>query len=108
VSDLLADDFELVQPTLLDAGVYRGAPGLRRWYAAMADAWREMRWELEEMIEADEFVVVVVRFASRGAHTDIEQATRRYQTIRVRAGRVAFATGYATLEQAREAVGLEP
>ena len=105
--ELLADDFELVEPSLLDAGSYRGRGGLRRWFDRMDDAWSDMRWEPEEFIDAGEFVVVPVRFHSTGRSTGLEQVTRlRFHTIRVVHGRISLATGYGQRAKALEAVGL--
>jgi ketosteroid isomerase-like protein len=105
--ELLADDFELVEPSLLDAGSYRGREGLRRWLERMDEAWSKMRWEPEEFIEAGEFVVVPVRFHCTARHTGLEQVTRlRFHTIRVVHGRISLATGYGRRARALKAVGL--
>jgi ketosteroid isomerase-like protein len=104
---LLADDFELVEPSLPDADPYRGAEGLRLWYERMTDAWSDMRWEVDEFIDAGEFVLVPVRFHSRGRHTGLEQVSAlRFHTIRVEHGRVALATGYGNRAKALAVVGL--
>ena len=101
--ELLHPEFELRQPSLPDGGVYVGADGLRRWLSHIDDAWSEARWEPQDYTEAGNSVVVTVRFVARGTHTGIEQAAQRFQVIRVRDGRIAFATGYPRLEQALEA-----
>jgi hypothetical protein len=104
-ADLLADDFQLVEPSLPDAGVHHGLGDMRRWYGAMQDAWTELHWEPEEFIEVGDWVVTRVRFSSRGSHTAIRQGALRFQTMRVEDGRLAFATGYGDLAKAMEAVG---
>jgi ketosteroid isomerase-like protein len=104
---LLAPDFELIEPSLPDAGAYRGEPGLRKWLERIDDAWSERRWQVEEFTDWGDWVLVTVRFVATGAHSGLEQASRkRFQTIRVRDGRIALATGYGQLAKARAAVGL--
>jgi ketosteroid isomerase-like protein len=105
-AQLLAEDFELVEPSLPDAGVHRGFAGMRRWLERMEDAWSEMHWAPEELIDAEDWVVARVRFTSRGKHTELQQVVLRFQTMRVEDGRIAFATGYGKLARAMAAVGL--
>jgi ketosteroid isomerase-like protein len=103
--ELLAADFELIEPSLLDADDYRGAAGLCKWLERIDEAWSDRRWDAEEFIEAGEYVVVRVRFVSTGAYSGLEQVSHlRFQTIRVRHGRIALATGYPSLERALEAI----
>jgi ketosteroid isomerase-like protein len=103
-ADLLADDFELVEPSLLDAGVHHGLTGMRTWLERMEEAWSEMRWEPEELIDAGDWVVARVRFSCSATHSGLQQVVQRFQTMRVEAGRITFATGYGTLAKALSAV----
>jgi ketosteroid isomerase-like protein len=80
---------------------------MRRWFTRMQEAWTVMRWEPEELIDAGDWVIARVRFSSTAAHSGIEYDVERFQTMRVEDGRIAFATGYGTLEKARTAVGLD-
>jgi ketosteroid isomerase-like protein len=105
-SELLAHDFELLEPSLPDGGAYRGAAGLRTWIERLDEAWSEARWEPQDFIEAGDWVIVPVRFVSKGTHTAIEQVAHRFQLIRVEDGRIAFATGFGTLAKALEAAGV--
>jgi SnoaL-like protein len=105
IGELLADEFELIEPSLLDAGVHRGLEGMVGWLGAMEEAWREMHWEPVELRDEGDWVVARVTFSSVGAQTGIRQEMQRFQTVRVAAGRVAFATGYASLDQALLAIG---
>ena len=107
LSELLARDFELIEPSLPDGGAYLGPAGLRRWLERLDEAWSETRWDPQKFIDAGEYVVVPVRFVSRGAQTGIEQVSLlRFQTIRVEHDRITLATGYGKLANALEAVGL--
>jgi ketosteroid isomerase-like protein len=105
-SELLAPEFELVQPLLPDGGSYHGLSGFQRWAQGLVDAWEEIRWEPEQFLDGGEFVVVPIRIVTRGVHTSIEQVAHRFQVIRVSGTRIAFATGYEQLEPALAAAGL--
>ena len=75
------------------------------WLQAMEEAWSEIHWEPEELRDEGDWVVARVTFTSVGAQTGIRQAMLRFQTVRVQDGRVAFATGYASLDKALMAIG---
>lgn len=103
---MLGAGFELIEPSLLDAGAYRGEAGLRKWLERIDEAWSERRWDVEDLIAAGEYVVVRVRFVATGAYSGLEQVSHpRFQTIQVRQGRITLATGYSSLEKALEAIG---
>jgi ketosteroid isomerase-like protein len=103
---VVAPNIEIAQPDLPDGGDYRGVAGWRRWNDALEEAWGEMRWEPHEFIDADDAVVVAVRFVGTGSHTSIEHSVERFQVLRVRDGRIVFTTGYGRRDQALAAVGL--
>jgi ketosteroid isomerase-like protein len=104
--ELLAPDIEVAQPHLPDGGIYRGIAGWRRWNDELDAAWSVMRWEPQEFIDAEDAVVVAVRFVGKGSHTAIEQAVDRFQVLRVRDGRLVFTTGFTRRSEAMEAAGL--
>jgi ketosteroid isomerase-like protein len=78
---LVAPSIEVAQPDLPDGGDYRGIAGWRRWNDALEDAWGEMRWEPHEFIDADDAVVVAVRFIGTGSHTSIEHSVERFHGL---------------------------
>ena len=69
--ELVAPNIEVAQPDLPDGGDYRGISGWQRWNDALEEAWRELRWEPHEFIDADDSVLVAVRFVGTGSHTSI-------------------------------------
>ena len=103
---LVAPSIVVAQPDLPDGGAYRGIDGWRRWNDALEAAWSEMRWEPREFIEAEDAVLVTVRFVGKGSHTSIEQAVDRFQVLRVRDGRIVFTTGYGSRVRALREIGL--
>ena len=104
--ELVAPNIEVAQPDLPDGGRYQGAAGWQRWNDALEEAWREMRWEPHEFIDAEDAVVVAVRFVGTGSHTSIVHSVERFQVMRVRDARIVFTTGYGRRAQALESVGL--
>jgi len=46
-------------PGLINAGTYHGYEGFREWLQEWDDAWDEINYELGEIIELDEDIVVV-------------------------------------------------
>jgi ketosteroid isomerase-like protein len=60
-------------PGMLNAGIYYGYDGFRKWINHWEEAWDEVNYELLEMIEVgDAFVVVPVHIAGRGAGSGVE------------------------------------
>ena len=78
-SDLLAEDVEWVNPhNALERGTRRGIGGFNQGIARVADAWVDVRFETERVIDCGEDVVAlgVVRGQSRGTGIDLERPRR--------------------------------
>jgi ketosteroid isomerase-like protein len=91
-------------------GPYRGHDGVRQWFRAVNDPDMGLDiqfFELEEVIGVDdERVVTIQRATGRGRASGLEVDQRWGSIIGVRDGKIAFASGYPTPEQAVEAAGL--
>jgi ketosteroid isomerase-like protein len=88
-------------------GPYHGHEGLRRWWDDIAEAFEEIHYEIEKLIEVDNERVlsvqrVVARFRLTGIEVDIPWAS----VIWVRNGKIARAVGYASQRRAFKAAGL--
>jgi ketosteroid isomerase-like protein len=60
-------------PGLINAGTYYGYDGFQEWIRQWDEAWDEINYELGEIVEVDENVLVVpVRTVGRGAGSGIE------------------------------------
>jgi ketosteroid isomerase-like protein len=60
-------------PGLINTGTYRGYEGLREWLRQWEEAWDEESYELGEIIEVDDSILVVpVRVGGRGAGSGVE------------------------------------
>jgi ketosteroid isomerase-like protein len=88
-------------------GPYHGHEGLRRWWQDVAEAFDEIRFEVERLIDVDdERVLSVQRVVGRFRHTGIPIDTPWASLFWVRDGRIARAVGYASPKRALKAAGL--
>jgi ketosteroid isomerase-like protein len=87
-------------------GEYRGHAGVRRWLADWDAAWAEWSFELEELIDAGEHVVAVVRMRTKGLGSGVELDRQDAVVYRCRNDKILRVDYYNNKEQALEAVGL--
>jgi ketosteroid isomerase-like protein len=88
-------------------GPYHGHEGLRRWWEDVAEAFDEIRFELEELIDVDdERVLSVQRIVGRFRRTGIPTDTPWASLIWVKDGKITRAVGYASRGRALKAAGL--
>ena len=89
-------------------GVYRGREQAREMFESFLEAWEELRWEPQEMIEVDEARVVVVnRVRMRGRGSGVEVDATGAQLWTITGGKVRSLTIYQSKADALEAVGLQ-
>jgi ketosteroid isomerase-like protein len=88
-------------------GPYHGHEGLRRWWVDVSDAFEEIRFEVEKLIDVDdERVLSVQRIVGRFRRTGIAIDAPWASLIWVRDGKVTRAVGYASQRRALKAAGL--
>jgi ketosteroid isomerase-like protein len=59
IRELMASDAEIYgAPGIVNSGTYEGFEGYRRWVREWEEAWDEIGYELGEIIEVDESVLV--------------------------------------------------
>jgi ketosteroid isomerase-like protein len=86
---------------------YRGHEGAHRWFADMAELWRDWRNEVEELVEvAPRTVAARVRFFATGRDSGAPVEARLGLVCVLRDGKVAQSTTYASGDEALEAAGL--
>jgi ketosteroid isomerase-like protein len=110
VEDRLHPDFETTTPSSLavEPDTYRGPEGVRRWMDAWGDTMDEIRFEVDELVDAGDRVVAVCRLVARSRTTRLEFEQDVAMVWTLRDGRAARLDPYATREEALRAVGLEP
>jgi ketosteroid isomerase-like protein len=110
IADQISPDFETTTPPSLsvEPDTYRGPEGVRRWFDAWEGTMDEVRFDVDELVDAGDRVIAVSRMVARSHTTgiEVEQAVAMVWTIRD--GRAVRLDPYATREEAVRAVGLEP
>jgi ketosteroid isomerase-like protein len=60
-------------PGIINSGTYHGFEGFRQWVGQWEEAWEEISYDLGEIVEVSESVLVVpVHIVGRGASSGIE------------------------------------
>jgi ketosteroid isomerase-like protein len=90
-------------PGIVNSGTYRGYDGFRQWVQQWEEAWEEINYELGEMIDVgDSIVVVPVHVVGRGAGSGVEIDSVFGWLYEFRDGRAVRFHVYATVERAVE------
>ena len=102
-------DFESTTPPQLAAepDTYRGAEGVRRYFASFYDAMDRVEFEPEQLIPVGERVVVPMTLRARGRTTGIETEQRLVLIWELRDRKAIRVTVFATLEEALAAAGAD-
>jgi ketosteroid isomerase-like protein len=110
IAEQIDPDFETTTPASLsvEPDTYRGPEGVRRWFDAWEGTMDEVRFDVDELVDAGDRVVAVSRMVARSHTTglELEQAVVRVWTLRD--GRAVRLDPYATRAEALRAAGLEP
>jgi ketosteroid isomerase-like protein len=101
-----ASRMEAVVPDM--GGVYRGHGGVRTFWRRWLSAWKDLRFEIQEVRDAGDEVVLLIRNQRQwGRHSGIATEVAPYGYVfTVRDGRVVRSCIYPDQESALEAAGL--
>jgi ketosteroid isomerase-like protein len=106
-AEIATSDFEYVEPSEWPgAQVHRGLHEYRRVLEGVFEALGEMTAEIEEAFDADDHVVVFVRWRARGSSSGAELQMRPGQVFTLREGKIAKQEIYFDRARALEAAGL--
>ena len=100
------DTTRLASEGITGSGTYRGHEGVRRFFREWNEAWEDSRFDLEELIEADQQVVSVVTRRGRGRASGVEVEAPGAVVWTIRSGKIVRVVLFATRAEALEAVGL--
>jgi ketosteroid isomerase-like protein len=101
------DDVELVVPDgWLTGGIYRGRDAVGEWFGDWFRTFGSARFELLEMVDAGDDVVVVARHSVEGKQSGLPLADTFFYAYRVRDGKVARVQFCESRAEALEAAGL--
>jgi ketosteroid isomerase-like protein len=103
-------DFETTTPSSLavEPDTYRGPEGIRRWMDAWGDTMDEIRFEVDELVDAGDRVVAITRLVARSRTTELEFQQGVAMVWTLRDGLAVGMDPYGTRDEALLAVGLEP
>jgi ketosteroid isomerase-like protein len=90
------------------AGVYHGHEGVRTFWRRWLQAWKDLEFELEDVVDAGDDVVALIRTQRQwGRHSGIVTDMPPYGIVfTVRDGKVVRWRSFPSQEAALEAVGL--
>jgi ketosteroid isomerase-like protein len=92
---------------LPDSETLIGRDRLMQFHAEWAEAFRDPRVDVEELIDGGEYVVAVLRLRGHLPDSDEEVAMAETWVMKVRDGIVVEGWEYSTKAEALKAVGLE-
>jgi ketosteroid isomerase-like protein len=107
--ELLAPDIEWqMPPNLPDAETWRGSDDVARGLETFLESWTELRVEVQELIDAGDRVVALVRYSGQAALTGlaVEGQVVDAAVWTLRDGKATKVQMYAGTDEALEAVGL--
>lgn len=106
VSPLLTDDFESAMMFPGQTRTYAGLEGYRKNWLDWLEPWATYRTTMDELIDAGESVVVLLRDHGRRKDMDAEVELIGATTFKFRGEKVARIEDYADRTQALDAAGL--
>ena len=104
----VSPDFEYVASGEIPglSGRYQGPAGFTRFLEGFWGMFDEPRFEIHELIENDDRVLVSLTMRGRGRQSGAEAQWRVFQVWTLRSGRTTYGQAYMTRAEALEAVGL--
>ncbi len=104
----LHPDAELHQaPELPDAGAYYGLPEFQRGMDLWLDEWESFRFEIEELIDVEDTVLMEIRLWGIAKGSGVESERRGvFHLWTFRDGKAQSCTAYFNRPDALEAAGL--
>jgi ketosteroid isomerase-like protein len=92
--------------TRVESGGYIGHQGVRDYFEEVAEVWEELRPRAEDVRSVGDHVLLLGACAVRGRGSGAESDSPMAWVLTMRDGKVIRHRGYATTEEAFEAVGL--
>jgi ketosteroid isomerase-like protein len=108
--EYLDPEVEWIPAAQFVEGPVHGVDELRRLLDTFRDAFEEIRWEPQRVIEASEpgEVLVLIETVTRGRGSGAEIRVRVAHLVRVRNGKIVWGKVYPDADAGLQAAGLEP
>jgi ketosteroid isomerase-like protein len=106
VREIVDPEVEWIAPphSLLASEEYRGYDGVRRFWTQFLSAWDEYRVQVDELIDAGDQVVAVMRLSGRTNELEVDEA--RSSLLTLRDGRIVRIEPFSSKDDALEAAKL--
>ena len=98
--------WDLSRSSFPDAGVYHGIDGVRDWFQGLADAFGNVRYEVEDVRAEGDRVAALLRVTGRGPGSGLAVDYRFVPVFTLREGKVVRVDRYDDWAEALEAAGL--
>ena len=104
--ELVSEDFSVEVPSDMSAepDVYEGHAGARRYFAGFDGLLEDVRFELREIVDEGEAVLVWLALSGRGAASGIEVEQPAAVLVWLEGGKVIRMQPFADVESARAAL----
>ena len=105
-TDIDADAVFVIDPDSFVAGTYRGHEGIRELLRLTAEVFDEFRYEVDDMVDAGDAVLVLSRLCVRGIQSGAAGTQLNALVFQIRDGLVVGYRSYFDRSEALAAVGL--
>jgi ketosteroid isomerase-like protein len=92
---------------VFNPAIYEGHDGIRRFYSEVREVWASYVWEPEELMEAGDEIVALLRSGGRGRGSGVEVERLTAMVWTVREGRATALRFFRDRSEALKAVGME-
>jgi uncharacterized protein len=92
--------------SLVDSRIYRGTDEVARFWTDWWSTWATTHWDIDELIDAGDDVVVLGRFRGRGIESGAVVEANVAQLMTVRDGKLVRGVLFQSRSDALEAAGL--
>lgn len=90
----------------MGSALYHRHEGLQRWSREWYEAWENIEYDIEELIDAGEHVIAVLTIRGRGRSSSAEvEFTRHAGLWTIREGKIIRVVWFPRREEALEAAG---
>jgi len=104
--DMVDERVEVHDHDTPDQGAYLGRGGVERWLQEWSEAWSDWEFEPEELIDAGNAVIVVIRMHAKGAGSGVELDHQDAIVYRFSEDKILRTDYYNSKQQALEVAGV--